>query len=159
MGCASSSSAPNAPPACVEPVSEAGVHQEFTFSTTKLGAGAFGAVVSAVDARTQQPVAMKQIRKAGLADQHLSIADVYREAEIAVAMSACAHVVRHARCFETDEHIYLAMEPVTRGDPSRRYFHLQPLEWPSTSRRGPSRTSPHKVRSSACARPPRLRPT
>ena len=115
MGCGSSS-ASGAPPSCVEFSSEAEVHQEFTFSATKLGAGAFGAVVSARDARTQQPVAMKQIRKSGLADQQLSLADVYREVEIAVAMSACAHVVRHLRCFETDEHVYLAMEPVTRGD-------------------------------------------
>ena len=113
MGCGSSS-ASGAPPSCVEFSSEAEVHQEFTFSATKLGAGAFGAVVSARDARTQQPVAMKQIRKSGLADQQLSLADVYREVEIAVAMSACAHVVRHLRCFETDEHVYLAMEPVAR---------------------------------------------
>ena len=50
-------------------------------------------------------------------------------------------------------------EPVTRGDPSRRYYPPRQLEWPSTSRRGPSRTSPSKVRSSACARLLKLKPT
>ena len=61
-------------------------------------------------------------------------------------------------CVNVKTRFWTSCEPVMRDDPSRRYYPRQQLEWPSTSRRGPSRTSPHKPNSSACARPLRLRP-
>lgn len=93
----------------------ASLEDHYFLQKVKLGEGSFGTVWRAVDRRTNDVVAIKQLDKASLPRRGVRRSDIEREVAM---MQACEHanITRLFGTFEDDSKIYLALEYCDGGD-------------------------------------------
>mmetsp|Transcript_122497 Transcript_122497/g.215888 ORF Transcript_122497/g.215888 Transcript_122497/m.215888 type:complete len:722 (+) Transcript_122497:169-2334(+) len=97
------------------PGSGSDLEARYFLQKVKLGQGSFGAVWRAVDRKTDEIVAVKQLDKAAMPKRGVTRKDIEREVEM---MRACQHenITRFFDSFEDDRSIYLALEYCDGGD-------------------------------------------
>lgn len=91
------------------------MEERYFLQKVKLGEGAFGTVVRAVDRHTNEVVAIKQLDKKSLPSRGVKRSDIEREIAM---MKACDHVNINKLygTFEDDARIYMALEYCDGGD-------------------------------------------
>lgn len=106
------------------------LEDSYFLQKVKLGEGSFGTVWRAVDRRTNDVVAMKQLDKASLPRRGVRRSDIEREIAM---MQACEHtnITKLFATFEDDTKIYLALEYCDGGDFGDKVKErgLNILEW------------------------------
>lgn len=97
------------------PGSGAQLEERYFLQKVKLGQGSFGAVWRAVDRKTDEIVAVKQLDKAAMPKRGVTRRDIEREVEM---MRTCQHenITKFFDSFEDDRSIYLALEYCDGGD-------------------------------------------